>query len=213
MPRKRKRRTNSRIRPYKTKRMDSRKVELKFYDELNVNSFNPASLGGTIWSSSLNNIFQGVDDQERIGRRIRVKEIALTMFFQIASTLDSDNATDAFRVILYMDRQANGTAAVPGTILHVPISVVSYYNLTNSDRIRILYDKTFDISAQAGNDSNFAKTEFVRKMVIKLNEPVIFSGASGVDANVRSRNFGILCVSSNVQCLCSIQSRVRYTDQ
>lgn len=216
MPRKRKRRRRQpRKVPYARSSMRSKRVELKFYEENNNNSFQSAAVTGTMWSVSLVNIAQGLDEAQRIGRMINVKEIRLRMLFTIPSTLNSNAAHDNIRVIVFRDRQASIDAlnVSPTSLLAAPVNVLSFKNLFNQTRFTFLYDRTFAIAAPSANDSNFAQKDYIRTCVMKMNDQVQYFNETGTTNTITSINYGIMCISSNVQCTLSINSRVRYTDQ
>ncbi len=193
----------------------SKRVELKFYDETNTNSFNAAAISGTIWSVSLINIVQGFDTNQRIGRNVVIKEIRLRMSFEVPSTLNGNTGTDSVRIILYRDRQAsaNALSVGPTTLLATPVTISSFKNLFNQTRFQFLYDRNFEITTTAGSDGTFAARQFVRTAMMKMNDLVTYSLADGTTNSITSINYGILCISSNAQAVFSINSRVRYIDQ
>lgn len=190
--------------------------EIKFYDETNLNANQPASAGGKIWSNSLINIPEGTGQSERIGRKINVVGVGMTMEFVLPVTTFGVEATDNMRVILYLDKQANGAVPIPADILTISVAVGSYRNLANVDRFRILYDKIHSINSGAGTGTTdtleYAARSFFRKAWVKANIPVLYSGLGGGTVDIKSNNLGILVVSSNVKCLLTIHSRVRYID-
>lgn len=190
--------------------------ELKFYDELNINFSSAPETTGTIWSSSLINIVQGTGESQRIGRKVTVSGIGLHWTANLQVQSEAQFASDTYRVILYQDKQTNGTAAVPSDLLEAPVSILSFRNLANSNRFRILYDKNFEINAKTGGETASVFTTgqitAIPKMWVATNVACEFSGTTGNISEIRSNNFGILVLSTNQRVTLFIQSRVRYTD-
>lgn len=187
--------------------------ELKFADEINNFGLIPISQVGTIVSSSLiNTIQQGTGPSDRIGRKIQVKAIGLTFTMILPTTVTADDAGDSLRVILYLDRQANGAAALPTDILNTPIEINAFRELENVSRFNLLYDKTFSINASAGLSTGTGRHVLRRKMYLEMEYPVFYTGTGTSLSNIRSNNFGILVVSENASAIITITSRVRYTD-
>lgn len=226
MPRKRSTKKESRRRSFKRMRSNSfvnARVrnfkelgkEVKFYDETNTNGFAAFSTSGTILSNSLNNIPNGIDLSQRIGRKITVVGLGLTYTMEMPVTAVAADTVDNLRIIVYLDKQANGAAAGPADILQGPVTIGSYRNLTNVNRFRVLSDEIFHLQCKAGAAAAptvFGVEGIVRKVWMDLNVPIQFSGLIGSEADIRSNNLGILVVSSNFQATMQCNSRLRFTD-
>ncbi len=105
---------------------------------------------GQVNAGSFLGINQGTKEGERIGRKIVITDLLWTIRFIIptiaASTVpQGQNAWDNFRVILYVDKQCNGTAAVGNEIMDG--TVQGYTNIENNMRFVILKDITINIQA------------------------------------------------------------------
>ena len=190
--------------------------EQKFYDELNVNGGNPADPTGTIWSTSLINILEGTSPSQRIGRKITVRGIGLKILINLPQSATASAAWDGYRIILYHDKQANGATATAAQILDSTpsVNILSYRNLSNVNRFRILYDKNFEVNATNAGGSVYVagQLQLLPKVWVNVNVPIEYSGSTGNISEIRSHNFGILVISSNSVATMLIQSRVRYTD-
>lgn len=193
--------------------------ETKFVDEINDLSDQPVSINGNILAVSIvNGIISGTSESQRIGRRIHVTGIGLTFRMRLGPNVQASDASDHMRVMLYLDKQCNGAAATVDDILEgtdtAPI-LLSYRELENVNRFRILHDKTYSLHSNAATESTlggFGRFEVVRKVWVNVDYPVEYTGPGPAITAIRSNNFGILVITlngiSNIKC----SSRVRYTD-
>ncbi len=169
--------------------------ELKFFDFVTDDA--TIAVGGSI-ISSVNLIGQGVLDSERIGRKCTIRKIGwrFTISLDISSSASATNF-DIVRVIMYLDKQCNGAAAVTLDILELN-DFQSFNNLSNSGRFRTLMDRTYDMNAKAGAGdgatNDFAGMSISDTFWKDVNIPLEFS-ESGL-TGVRSNNIGVLLVSS-----------------
>lgn len=185
--------------------------ELKFFDTTIANT----TIGsvGSIHSDSLVEIPQGVTESQRVGRKCTIKSLHLRFVASLISTTTAANADDGLRVIVYHDKQCNGATAAVTDILETA-DYLSYNNLSNKNRFRILYDEFCDISAQAAGGSTFT-TGTVAKTWSKhlpMNLPIEFSATTGAITEIRSNNIGILAISDNGAMNLRTTARVRFGD-
>lgn len=192
-----------------------RGVERKFFDTIRIP--NVPGTGGTIFSPSINLLPQGADAFERIGLKATIVSIHFRFLQFCLSNNVIDATGDAHRIIVYLDRQANGAAATPAQILEAPVSISSFNNLENSNRFHILMDKTSSFGSMAGGISAAQATNPTFK-VLKWNKrcriPIRFGGATGALTEIQSNNIGVLIVSANAATSCNIRytARIRFTD-
>lgn len=175
--------------------------ELKFFD----NDVDDAVVAqnGTILSGPggipINAISQGVGPSQRVGRKAIIKKIA----WRWNCVLESESSTgtqssETLRVIMYLDRQANGTFATPTQILTTD-NFQSFNQLVNSGRFTTLYDKTVQFNPQSGagngTSNHWAENSVSDQFFKDCNIPIEFSGSTGVVTEIRSNNIGVMLVS------------------
>ncbi len=169
--------------------------ELKFHD-LQIDDAIIAT-AGTIIAPSCNLIVQGALDNARIGRKCTIKQInwRIVLRKNAAQTTIGD---DVARLILYVDKQANGAAAAVLDILETA-HYQSHYNLANQGRFRILMDNTVALNSTAGGgdgttDEAYSKSiskQFIKRCSIALE----FANTSGAITGITSNNIGVLTIS------------------
>ncbi len=188
------------------------KLELKFFD-LDLNDAAISSTGDI--TDSVNKIAQGITEVTRVGRKCTIKQI--NWRFQVR-LLAAANLTggDVVRVLMYLDKQANGATATTVDILE-SADFQSFNNLSNKKRFRTLMDRTYTLNSQSGggdgttNDSNIeilSDTFFKR-----VNIPIEFNATAGAITELTSNNIGVLLIS-RASSLSDFESkiRLRFTD-
>ncbi len=136
-------------------------------------------------------------------------------FSMIASSSAlQNNVADNYRIIIYVDKQANGAAATASDILQTPVSFEAFRNLENSQRFRVLKDKRIAFGSRSTIGAASARNVLSSAINIKCRCPIEFSGATGGLIEIRSNNIGVLIVSraSAPSCTINYVSRIRYTD-
>lgn len=217
------------IRPVKKARRVFDGSEKKFKDT--AISFTTVGTTGTVLSTSLNLVDQGNAQNEMIGRSITVKDVSIKALVR----QDSETSTNAsivtaagnltpesVRLYIVLDRQCNGAAATVSQILE-DTDIISFYNLENSKRFKILtilqaelplagvgltHDGTnFNICTQA-QDIFLSKHFF-------LNEKIEFAnmaGGSRALTEVTSSNLLCFAISTTGSCRVRYRVRIRYVD-
>ncbi len=221
------------------KRRKTNRTEQKFYDidiagpsnePLTEAGFHP-SQGGAGPSTTCETIIdipQGTGESQRIGRKITIVAIHLRLIFVFDESEQTDmtaglHTHDTIRVMIYLDKQCNGTTANATDIL-VTDHYLSFRNITNSSRFRIISDKIFDFntsaSAAGGNldqVSVMAHKNKTLKLSYKLKIPIEYSGTTGNITEIRSNNIGILLWAANSDGRTIIandsRARIRFTDK
>ncbi len=187
--------------------------ELKFHD-LNIDDAVVATTG-TIAEDSVLTIAQGTDESERVGRKIVVKQIGWRFDIQLPPSTASGATSDQVRVILYLDKQANGAAAAVTDLLETA-DYQSFNNLSNSGRFRTLMDRDYDLVAKAGGGDGTTE-DYGEDLVSdtffkKCNIAVEYSGTTGVIAQMTSNNIGVLLLSKSGFTVFKSNMRIRFTD-
>ncbi len=190
-------------------------IEKKFHDLDIVDA--TIAAGGTIAQPSCNLIPQGVTEVTRVGRKATIKSI--NWRFNI-STVEQDGVanpldSDTVRVILYLDKQANGAAAAVTDILETD-DFQSFNNLANKSRFRTLMDRTYTINVEAGGGdgvaSDWASTRVDDTFFKKVNIPIEFDSTTGALTEIRSNNIGVLLLGVSATTVFDSKMRLRFTD-
>lgn len=136
---------------------------------------------------------EGSDIDNRIGRKISVYKIALRGLLQWDLEGDEPDIlpSPAFRLILYIDQQTNGTQA-QGEQVMTPVAssdeigFCSFQNLANLGRFRVLKDKVYrGTTMTAGTDGtntvSVSTAPIPFKMTVRFRKPVIvrFNATNG----------------------------------
>ncbi len=190
--------------------------ELKFHDVDLDDAI--VAVGGTI-TPSINLIAQGVIESTRVGRKCVLRKVQWR--YDIDLPLEQDQADlgqgDIVRVIMYIDKQANGATAAITDILE-SADYQSFRNLTNSGRFRILLDKTHSINrrvAMTDGANTSATPEVVtgtHTLFKTINIPLEFSAGTGAITEIRSNNLGVLLISREGQAGFESKIRLRFFD-
>ncbi len=187
--------------------------ELKFHD-LDIDDAVIAT-GATLAQDSCNKIPQGVTEVQRIGRKCRLKTINWRFSIELANTANMTDSKDVVRIILYLDKQANGATATTAQILESD-DYQSFNNLANKSRFRTLMDRTYAMEATAGagdgttNDlaGNIIQDSFFKK----INVPIEFDSTTGAITEIKSNNIGVMTLSKAGICTFLSKMRVRFSD-
>ncbi len=183
--------------------------EVKFFD-LDINDAAIAA-GGTIVEDSVVGIAQGNTEQNRDGRKCTVVGIGWRWDLALAGQSNT-GSTDTCRVILYLDKQCNGTAATVTQILESN-DYQSFNNLANKSRFQTLMDRTYDIRVPAamgdGTTNDAAANSWADSFYKKVNIPLEFDSTTGAITELRSNNIGVLILSKNGLTALSFNSKMR----
>ncbi len=188
--------------------------ELKFHD-VDLDDAVVAN-GGTI-TPSINLIAQGVTESTRIGRKCTLKNIGWHYVYSMPeiTAAGSPPPFDNLRIILYIDKQANGATATVLNILETA-DFQSFNNLSNSGRFRTLMDKTFTLNYRAGAgitaSSDYPSVTFKGSFYKRCNIPLEFDNTTGAITEIRSNNIGVLLISSASACGFASKFRLRFSD-
>ncbi len=188
--------------------------ELKFH-ELAIDDALVAT-AGTI-TPSINIIPQGVDENERIGRKLTIVKILWRIRVVLEATTVAAETSDQVRLIVFLDKQANGAPATVTDILQ-SANVQAFNNLSNKGRFRTLMDREYAVVIKCGGTSAAGVHQFGEDVIVDswfkdVNIPIEYSGTTGVIAQIRSNNIGVLAISHGGFASIGSQIRVRFSDQ
>ncbi len=193
--------------------------ELKFHD-IAVDDATVSGTGDIQNAGSINLIGQGITESTRIGRKCTLRSMA----WHIGLTIPEQDAQstpvqgDTVRIILYLDKQANGATAAVTDILE-SADYDAFNNLANKSRFRTLCDKwiTLNYAGMASDGAGVvSQARVVRQfnMFKKLNVPLEFLGVANPAAmtEVRSNNLGVLLISRFGLMTFDSKVRIRFSD-
>lgn len=189
--------------------------ELKFIDTNAVNQ----TLTLTWNVLLINGVTQGIDYNNRVGRKSMIKSVIFNgnFFNQNTASLSAPNGAYCRAVIIY-DSQPNSAATPPsGTTIFAIADANSPMNLNNRDRFQVLMDVRRQVSAFLFNGTgglaagNPANAYF--KKYRKCNKEMIFSDVNNTLASI-STGALYLCLIADATATASIDyyTRIRFTD-
>lgn len=187
--------------------------ELKFHD-VTMDSTNPVPTAGEI-HTSMNLIAQGVGESNRVGRKCRIKKISIRGEAVLNNSTNYQTASDTVRMIVFLDTQCNGANAVVTDILE-SADYQSFNNLANSQRFKILSDKTVTLNAQAAEGNGTAEGTCNYTLAFQYHKqcdiPIEFNNTTGAITEIRSNNLSILYISGNGYSYVAANARLRFAD-
>jgi len=187
--------------------------ELKFHD-LDIDD---TTVVNNIAQDSCNLIPQGITEKTRIGRKCCIKSIGWRFRWDLKVTSTPAETSDTMRVILYLDKQANGTAPAVTDILESS-SYLSFNNLSNKNRFRTLMDRTYVLNSKSGafdgTNDQFGEDHVVDTFFKRCQIPIEFddSFADGRLTTIRSNNIGVLLLSRDSVGGFKSKMRLRFSD-
>jgi len=190
-------------------------VETKWRDT-EVDTFQISKIG-TVHNTILF-IPQGVEENQRIGRKITLTKIAgmiewIRPPLVNASTLDANG--ESVRIIMYIDHQSHFPHAVSVDDLLRTDYYLSFYNMDQVSRFTIILDETVNLNyAGIGLDNQEAIHAAGINSYIEFSKvcdlEIIF--AEGATNPTTSNNVGFMLISRNGTPDASLSFRVRYLD-
>lgn len=190
--------------------------EVKFFDTGIAHT--TIATAGDLPDNSWNHVVQGITESNRIGRKITISSINCRFRIEmkgLAAGASLDVHRDTVRVIILLDKQANGAVFVPIDVLE-DASYLGFNNLTNSGRFRTLMDRHYDLDAKVAVGTvashDVAPVAVSDTFFYKCSIPIEFSAAAGVMTEIRSNNVNMLVISRNGLCRIDAIARIRFTD-
>lgn len=181
--------------------------ELKAYD-IGVTS---AAVGNTIsyLYSPWRELPLGVQSDQRVGRKVRVKGVTLSGRIHTNAVTDATTAADTVWLWVVMDRQANNNIAAVADIWSNSAGNTALRNLDQGPRFKII--KCIEIKMDFGQSGTILNSPF--EAYIPLDTVVTWQGAA--NSNPYKNNLLLFASNSNVSqngLKCTMISRVRFTD-
>ncbi len=161
----------------------------------------------------------GFDQNQRVGNTVTgtsfIMRFCVCWPNQSSVTLAGLMTTDTCRIMVYLDKQCNGTAATVTDILD-SANVNDFRFIPNLTRFSILKTFFVQMNSEVNHDgTNYISSGYVESLSCVLNTPWIFkyTEGGGSIANLVSYNIGFMAITRN-NALCDILgfSRFYYTD-
>ncbi len=185
--------------------------ELKFHD-VDLDDAVVAGAGGV--TDSINKIAQGVTESQRVGRKCVIRSINWRYLVTLPLSA-AIGSPDTLRMIMYIDKQANGATAATTDLLE-SADFQSFNNLSNSGRFRTILDRTIDIlrtnGAGDGTTNDAAGTNINGTFFKKCAIPIEFNSTTGAITEIRSNNIGVMLFSHGGVCGFESKIRLRFSD-
>lgn len=225
-------------------RFSGKAGELKYKDQASATNIGINSTTGLCYgivSDTAVGIPRGTGPNERIGRKLTIKKLMIKGMLRNVNSGDAAQAADVVRVIVFQDTQANGTLPALSNLLDAG-NILSFNDLENSGRFRVLKEKKFVLNAQAGagwstqasytqppgvaatpngggftapatgNGVVFAEVLKPFEMYLNLTVPIELDGPNGTIAECKSNNLCLAFISQESHTQVTFRTRLRYLD-
>lgn len=161
----------------------------------------------------LNGVALGTDYTNRIGRRITMDSLRFYLSCE-PNTAGTSPTGDLLRIIIFLDKQANGSTPTTTQLLDAA-DYTEAYNENNQDRFCIYLDKTVNLEAceytggtlTAGDPKFHSFTE-----EIELDEKATYSGTGSTAADIATGSLWFFCISAYASWKATFNSKVLFTD-
>lgn len=190
--------------------------EKKYYDTTVIDNGSGVAAGVVI-PSLIAGIVQGTTDSTRIGGKIRITNINLRGFTSNVDLAAGGLAGFYLRIILFVDKQANGATATVTDIL-ATANFNSFRNMNNLSRFVILKEKfircPIEVTTATAAATHTDQNPRLWKINKKVNIDICYSANAGAVTDLRSNNIGILYFpsSTNVVPCSDGRCRIKYFD-
>ncbi len=188
--------------------------ELKFHD-VDLDDAVVDSAGAITASVCL--IPQGVTEKTRVGRKCTIRSINWDYEIDLPEKVAQATppVPEHFRIIMYLDKQANGATATVTGILE-SADYQSFNNLANSSRFYTLMDRRFTMqyTAAIGITASSDWPQQLRRgsFYKRCNIPLEFDSTMGVITEIRSNNIGVLLITRGGVGGFASKIRLRFSD-
>lgn len=184
-------------------------AEFKFFDT--TKALTATATAGAIFNASLNLVPQGTTESNRLGRKMTVTKLDMKCICKLPATVTATDTSDLVRVIVYLDKQANGATAAVADILETA-DILSFRNLANKDRFRVLHDHIEEIDINSGNGTSASERvkHFHLSKSFKDGLNMEFDNTTGAITEIKSNNIGVLVISREATASLQYVARIRF---
>lgn len=180
-------------------------IERKNIDSLDLTYNCPltSSFGSPVF---LTPIAQGTDQQERIGRSIRIKSVQI----RLKTVTTGSPAVGQIRYVIVYDRQSNGVTPVSTDVFAGSAQFNDPMQLNYKERFVVLMDRITDSQQSSA-------VPISDKAYVKCDLDQIWAGAGGSAGNIRTGSIWLF-MANNADSAVGVASdvnysvRVRFTD-
>ena len=195
--------------------------ELKFFDT--VKAAAASAVTGTLLDDSLNHVVQDTSENGRIGRKIVVSSLHIRGAWQFGSDPTLANLDNRLRIIVFVDKQANGTAPTMADVVSTAgtVDIDSFRNMSQISRFTVLMDRVYDITVPAifqdaaGTGDNPPQAH-TWKFSKRLNLVIEYdsTAADGSIGTITSNNIAVMaiCENANKAPTVAYTARIRFRD-
>ncbi len=200
-------------------------IELKFADFETVSDAFAVTWqrmqDGTI--NCVSGVAQGDGESQRDGRKYMIHSVHIRATLATSSTESQTGplADIVGRICLVWDTQSNGAVPTATDIMdgRQTADELSFRNLQNTKRFRILWDKSWKINRLNMNEGSinlFASNTQISP-IIKFNKkfknpiPVTCTGTGNTVASISDNSLHIIGVANSTEAFLNYQVRVRFT--
>lgn len=168
--------------------------------------------GSNLLTTLVGGITPGTGDNNRVGRKILVKNIRIKGFFQVDA---GAYANTCYRIIMFLDTQCNNAGAVLSDVMYklqpadTNTDSISFQNLYKQSRFNILYDKMKATPVSSWNGSTFPVIQVPFKINKNVNIPIVYNGTAGTVADLPQNNIGLMGWSERAATM-FYNVRIRY---
>lgn len=190
-------------------------IEMKFLDT--IEGLTIFGTSGTICAPSLNIVPQDDTQSGRTGRKITIRKIQIRGQAYLPNTLVAATTGDTLRMLVVLDQQANGANPTVAQILE-SADTNAFYNMANSSRFRVLWDKKMVMNATAGGaptaTASFGEVYKNISWFKACNIPIEYdaTASTGALTTIRSNNLMVIGVSNEGIAQVGWTCRIRYSD-
>ncbi len=170
-------------------------------------------LTGSVSTGSFLGILQGTQEDRRVGRKCVITDLhwkgrlRVPQYVTDSDLSNMDQLWDNIRLVLYIDKQTNGTAATASVLFQAATEdILSFRNIENSARFTIIHDKTYHIKNEPryAEDSSVNVFSWIAGPIVKNFNihwkgflPIEYNSTAGSIAEIRSNNIGAIAISEN----------------
>jgi len=182
-----------------------------FANAATVSTWTVKSLLGSTGAG--NRIGQGTDYNQRVGDKIRLSRIHVSLRIQPQSVMPDANGNFC-RVIVYHNKQANGAAPTATQIFNTD-DVLSLRNHLLRERITILKDFVHQMVVTGTNaGANLtAGPEYFGTFTIYPKQIISYNGSTGEITEILKHDYGMAFATDTAACcVVNVQAQVVFTD-
>lgn len=149
--------------------------------------------------ASLVGIKQSTTKNTRIGNRLSIYRIRVKGQILLPTEVEGDTV----RMMLVLDKQANGATPNVNTVLEGngaggAATLTDFLNMDNADRFQVLKDKQISINPLIGVSSTSSSPMYLHwKMSHKCNLRIDYSSTAGAVTEYKSNNLFLIFISQN----------------